>query len=205
MRNPRAPQLLGLLLCLALAPACARADGERATVTLRAEATVNTPEVALAQVADVTAAGAEVAAKLAAVSLSSAPVPGGSRVIPADYVWLRLRRFGFEPAQVELVGEAVTVHRTGGAGTVSVAAASPTPVATATPVVRRGQSVETEVRCGGVAVRAAGFACGDAGVGDMVEVRMAQGSRRLIGRVAGPGQVLLIIPGPTAAYAERVP
>jgi len=197
-------------LWVALAASAAWGAGERPVVTLRADVTVATPDVSLGQVADVQGAEADMAAKLAAVSLSSAPLPGGSRAIAADYVRLRLRRFGLDPAQLYLVGETVTVHRAGpaqspAAGTSATTPSLATVAPTEPPLVRRGQLVEAEVRCGGVAVRAAAHACSDARAGEMVELRLDPGACRIMGRVMGPGKTLTIIAGPATARLENTP
>lgn len=166
------------------------------TVTLRSSAEVDTPEVLLAQVAEIGAAS-DMARALAAVSLGSSPVPGGSRRIESGYVILRLRRHGINCRQVEVRGDGVTVAR------LETALPQATPTAAdpgaaraqdpAPPLVRRGQLVEVRVQCGGVAVTATGTASGDAGLGELVAVRLPMNTRPLVARVTGPARAVFLI------------
>ena len=183
-----------VLVLSAFAALGGHCDEPRAVVVLRAEATAAGPEVLLGEVADLQAAP-ELLGRLALVSLSSAPPAGTSRVIEAGYISLRLRRFGFSATQVEVRGERVTVRRPAVAPSVAASTgATQTPTAAVPPpLVRRGQLVEVEAQCGAVTVRASATASGDAAVGELVELRLPDSSRRLVGRVVGPGRVSLII------------
>jgi flagella basal body P-ring formation protein FlgA len=167
----------------------------RAVVTLHAEALTAGPEVMLREVADFQATPA-VLARLTLVSLSSAPMAGSSRVIEAGYICLRLRRLGLGTAQVEVRGERVTVRRP---TAVQSAVATPQGTVPAQPavepptLVRRGQLVEVEAECGAVTIRASATASRDAAEGELVELRLPDSARRVVGRVVGPGRVSLII------------
>lgn len=182
------------LALAALADVAGAADVS-ALVSLRASAEVDTPEVLLAQVAEIEAAP-DLARALAAVSLGSAPVTGSSRSIESGYVILRLRRYGINCSAVTVRGEGVTVTRpatvlpqVAPAANGSVAAApDPEP-----PLIRRGQLVEVRVQCGGVAVTASGVASGDAGMGELVAVRLPNNARPLVARVTGPGRAVFLI------------
>jgi hypothetical protein len=167
------------------------ADEPQPIVTLRPQAAVSTAEVLLGQVADIQAAP-ELVARLQAVSLSSSPLPDRTRSIDAGYIRLRLRRFGFDPAQVELRGAAVVVSRSGTPKALPTeATADPT---TAQPaLVRQGQLVDVEVRCGGVAVRTAAVACRDGAAGELIDLRLEKLNRKVPARVTGPGRVVLTI------------
>lgn len=186
--------VLGGWLCLALAaPACRGAEPQ-AVVTLRAEATVTTTEVSLGQVSDIVATP-ELAARLAGVSLSSAPLPDRTRSIEAAYITLRLRRFGLDPAQVEVRGATVTIHRTAAPlGAIKDAEEEARAVPASAPtLVHQGQLIDVEVRCGGVTIRTAAVACRDGVLGDLIDLRVGQGYRKLQARVTGPGRGLLAI------------
>lgn len=176
-------------------------------VVLRAEATVDAPEVLLGQIADVQAP-AELSAKLAQVSLGSGPVAGAQRTIEAGYVKLRLRRFGIDPASIDLRGERVTVAsakaggeqvapssgvtalgaRIGTAPRAGLAVADAQP-----PLVKRNQLVEVLVQCGGVIIHANGRAMADATEGELIKVILEGNSRSLVARVTGPGETTCLI------------
>ena len=182
------------VLC-ALAAFAGHCDEPRAIVALRAEASAAGPDVMLSEVADLQATP-EVMGRLALVSLSSAPPAGTSRVIEAGYICLRLRRFGFGAAQVEVRGERVRVRSAAFQPAVATAPDGPDPALTTAvppPLVRRGQLVEVEAECGAVTVRGSAAASRDAAAGELVELRLPDSSRRLVGRVTGPGRVSLII------------
>lgn len=181
---------------LLLAAVGAWAEEARPVVALRAEVTLRAPEVLLGQVSDIAAAG-ELREKLAAVSLGSGPVAGTQRVIDAGYIRLRLRRFGIDPAGVELQGERVTV-------TAPAAQRSPLPQKAASgrtdgpreaamPLVKRGQLVEVRVQCGGVIIHATGRALMDAGDQEMVKISLEGSNRGITARVTGPAAAEYVI------------
>jgi hypothetical protein len=199
-------RLIGLGALLALT-ACCLAEEARPVVVLRAEATVDAAEVLLGQIADVQATP-ELSARLAQVSLGSGPLAGGQRTIEAGYVKLRLRRFGIDPAGVDLQGERVTVSsakaaserpapqagtpspgtRTGASAAVGSSSANAQP-----PTIKRSQLVEVLVQCGGVVIHANGRAMADAATGEWVKVVLDGTNRSLVARVTGPGETTCLI------------
>lgn len=188
------------LLIAAPAAAAVSADEPQAVVTLRAEASVATADVLLGQVADIQATS-EMTARLHGVSLSSSPLPDRTRSIEAGYIKLRLRRFGVDPAQVDLRGETVVVHRSGMPQIATAQAAAEATADTASPqpaLIRQGQLIDVEVRCGGVIVRTTGVACRDGAAGELIDLRLEKLNRKLPGRITGAGRVLLTI-------SERMP
>ncbi|MFB3819151.1 MAG: flagellar basal body P-ring formation chaperone FlgA [Candidatus Methylomirabilales bacterium] len=116
--------LASLLVALALAaapgaPAAAPppterverpAAGPRAVVSIRPAATVRQTEVRLGEIADIAAADPALAARLAALEVGRAPLPGLSRAIDLPYIKARLRWQQVDLAAVALDGPpAVTV------------------------------------------------------------------------------------------------
>lgn len=184
---------LMLILCV-LAASVGHCAEPQAVVTLHAEARATGADVMLREVADLQA-DPEMLGRLALVSLSSSPLAGTSRIIEAGYISLRLRRAGFGPLQVAIVGERVTVRRPAVASGVTEAQAgsTPHPAAAVPPLVKRGQLVEVVAECGAVTVRASAIASRDAAEGELVELRLPDSSRRSVGRVVGPGRVSLIL------------
>ncbi|MHB8997143.1 MAG: flagella basal body P-ring formation protein FlgA [Armatimonadota bacterium] len=188
------------MLIAALAATAVWADEPQAVVTLRAEAAVDTAHVLLGQVADIQATS-EMTARLHGVSLSSSPLPDRTRSIEAGYIKLRLRRFGVDPAQVDLRGETVVVRRSRMFQIATSEAASGATGDTTTTepaLVRQGQLVDVEVRCGGVTIRTTGVACRDGAAGHLIDLRLEKLNRKLPARITGPGRVLLTI-------SERMP
>lgn len=181
---------------LLLAMAGAWAEEVRPVVALRAEVTLQTPEVLLGQVGEIVAAG-ELQAKLAAVSLGSGPVAGTQRVIDGGYIRLRLRRFGIDPAGVELQGERVTVTApaTAHIALPQKAASGRTdgPREAALPLVKRGQLVEVRVQCGGVIIHATGRALMDGGDQELVKISLEGSNRGITARVTGPAAAEYVI------------
>lgn len=162
------------------------------TLALRPQVTVNGPEVRLGEAATLTAP-ADLAARLAAVSLGSAPVYGTTRVISAGYVRLRLRHAGLDPEGMTITGEFVAVQRAA-AGTGAAPTTAPETPALATgekPVVRRGEGVTVQAICGGVTVTLEGRAGQDAAVGQTITVYLPRTSRTVEARVIAPGQLAL--------------
>jgi hypothetical protein len=180
-------------LLMALAATTVLAQDPQPIVTLRADAAVATTEVLLGQVADIQA-GPEITARLQAISLSSSPLPDRTRAITAGYIRMRLRRFGFDPGQVDLRGETVVVRRTG-TPEVAVEGARPEATSNQPALVRQGQLVDVEVRCGGVTVRTAGVACRDGAAGELIDLRLEKLNRTVPARVTGPGRATLMISG----------
>lgn len=190
MTTPRRIPLIIVLLSTVVA---GWAQVARPLITLHEQAlTVDTPEVRLDQVA-VIQAPAELAPRLGTVTLGSRPVPGTARRISGDYIRLRLRRFGIDPAQVNLQGEGVTVRaeRPSISSTGELLAE-----ATIQPefAVRRGQVVEVQVRCGGVLVRTTGIASRDGRVGELLPLRLERTGLNATGRALESGRVTLLIP-----------
>ena len=64
-------------------------------------AMVSGPQVLLGDVAAVTCDDAQAAAKLRAIPVASAPMPGKSRPLDSQYIKVRLRQHGFDPQQVQ--------------------------------------------------------------------------------------------------------
>jgi len=166
-----------------------------ATLTLRPQVTITTPEIALEQVAEI-ACPPEMSARLALVSLGSAPVPGLTRSITVGYVRLRLRRYGINPGALTLVGETTAVQRAPDPATPPAPAASTRAVSQAAeaadpPCVRRRDLVVVQVRCGGVTITLEGRACQAGHPGQTVTVSIPKTSRTLEARIVGPGQVVV--------------
>jgi hypothetical protein len=177
---------------LLLAVVGAWAQEARPVVALRATATVHAPEVLLGQVCEITAAGA-LREKLATVSLGSGPVPGTQRIIEAGYVRLRLRRFGIDPAEVELRGTQVVVSAPAAQRRAQADECAAPDAAVA--LVRRGQLVEVRVQCGAVTIHATGRALADASELELVKVSLEGSSRTITVRVTGPAEAECIIAG----------
>lgn len=189
---------VALVLAVAGAGAGAGADDARPTVQLRAEATVQAPEVLLGQVSEIVAAG-ELREKLAGVSLGSGPVAGTQRVIDAGYIRLRLRRFGIDPAGVDLQGQQVTVSASAVAHGPLAPQVAPAGQGgapdVAAPLVKRGQSVEVRVQCGGVIIFTTGRALMDAAAQELVKITLQDSNRTLTARVTGPAEAEYVIAG----------
>ncbi len=77
-------------------------DAIAATITLKKQAEVDGPCVSLGEIAAITDADAELAARLGAVKLGAAPWPGTVRRIDAIVVKLKLYQFGFDPRDVSI-------------------------------------------------------------------------------------------------------
>lgn len=175
---------------LLLAVVGAWAQEARPVVALRATATVQAPEVLLGQVAEIAAPGA-LREKLAAVSLGSGPVAGTQRIIEAGYIQLRLRRFGIDPAGVELHGTQVVVSTPGAERHAQPDERAALDAAVA--LVKRGQLVEVRVQCGGVTIHATGRALADATELELVKVSLEGTNRTITARVTGPAEAECII------------
>lgn len=189
-------QLLIMLLLLVV-PLAAAEPLAKPVIVLHEQVTLDTAEVALQQVATVQLP--EGAEALPVISLGSAPVPGCSRRISADYLRLRLRRYGLRPEQLDLRGEAVLVHRVGGPAPAparpSAGTSAAEPVAALPPrTIRRHQAVEVHLRCGGVMVHTTGQASSAAAEGELLTVNLAATRRTLTGRVHA-GVLIVQIPG----------
>ena len=164
-------------------------------IALQAVVTVNTPEVSLGQAATIQAAP-DMAAKLAAISLGSAPVAGSGRTIESGYVKLRLRRYGIDPATVNLQGQRVMVQGPAIAGTTPAGLARHG-AASGSPdqplMVKRNQLVELQIQCGGVVVHTNGRAQSDAANGELVKIWLEDSCLSLIARVTGPAEATCAI------------
>jgi flagella basal body P-ring formation protein FlgA len=97
----RAPAVLAVLMAAAHAAA-----GVSATV--RAEATVDSERVTLADVAEVAGAPAALVARLRDIDLGPAPAPGHDRDLTRTYLALRLRQERLEPDSVAWAGAETT-------------------------------------------------------------------------------------------------
>ncbi len=186
----------GAVLCWAGLVATAMA-GSPVVIVLRPEASVGSGEVRLGQIAEIQAPP-EMQIRLADISLGSAPLPGTTRQISAGFIALRLRRFGFNPAEMQLQGEVVLVK-----SAVPVASApdvsAPSPAQGASPgalrpanipepaLIRRGQYVELQVQCGAVIVIATGLAGREGRLNELIPVRLEKTGRTVLARVIGPG------------------
>ena len=190
---------LGLASLLIAAGSCS-AEEIRPLIALRTQVAAEGPEVLLGQIAEITAP-AELAGKLAAVSLGSAPVAGSQRTLQVGYLKLRLRRFGVNPETVDWQGESVMVA---GKPTVSQVTAAvvdrpgaqpsaAVPDQAAPLLVKRNQLVEVQVQCGGVTIHATGRAMADAADNELVKVTLDGSKRVLTTRVTGPAQTICSI------------
>lgn len=182
------PTSLCFLSLLTLGLAQPLPEGVRVALVTRA--TLATDEVTLGQVAAITASG-DLATALGAVSLGSAPVPGQTRTIEAGYVRLRLKRYGFDPAQLALSGATVVVAREGPATTTGPAPAAGQP----SPTLRRNDTVTVAVRCGGVMVSVEGRVVSLNPSGETALVFLPQTGRTVPTRVLGPRQAALDVHG----------
>jgi len=77
-------------------------DAIAATITLKKQAEVDGPCVTLGEIAAITDTDAELAVRLGAVKLGSAPWPGTVRRIDAIVVKLKLYQFGFDPRDISI-------------------------------------------------------------------------------------------------------
>lgn len=193
----------GAILCWAGLVAIALAEPS-AVIVLRPEALVEpAAEVRLGQIADIQAPP-ERHARLAEVSLGSAPIPGTTRPISAGFIALRLRRFGFNPADIQLQGETVLVKSAvpvalapkGSASSFAwQGAATPASLrcenAPEPVLIRRGQYVELQVQCGAVTVIATGRAEREGRPNELIPVRLEKTGRTVLARVLGPGLVFV--------------
>jgi hypothetical protein len=183
--------LLLNLLCVArlVAP-----SAPVAVINLHSQAVVTSAEVTLAQVADLQAP-AEMLGPLGQVSLGSAPIPGATRTLAADYIRFRLRRHSFDPDRMRISGTTVTLRRE---ATASVSSPTDTPVTAPLPqplLAHRGELVEVEVQCGGVTIRTAGRIMSDGRAGELVNVQVDKTNHTLQARVSGPGRLLCVLSG----------
>lgn len=201
------------------APLCSDAScsdnacGDQAVVSLHDQAVVAAGHVTLGDVAQVTGAAATID-RLAAVSLGSAPVAGRERRISAEFVRLRLRRYGMDPENIVLEGDGVVVQREEAVPVLSRVAARPNgvrgalhipraadsiPAPTANepapPLVSRNQPVGISVVCGGVVIYNRGRVLEEGRAGDIVTVRLDGASHSLQAVVSGPGQLTLHVGG----------
>ena len=90
------------IACVALVAAAAlpcSAAGIR--LDIAPAAMVSGPQVLLGDVAAVTCDDAAAAAKLRAIPVASAPMPGKSRSLDSQHIKVRLRQHGFDPQQVQ--------------------------------------------------------------------------------------------------------
>lgn len=183
------------ILMLAATVASTQEAAPRPAIVLHAESSVTGTEVLLSQVAEI-AAEPELAQRLAAVSLGSAPVASTCRTITAGYIKLRLRRFGLDPDQLEITGASVKVHGPTAATQTPSSAAPKAPEAPLElPLIRRGQMVEVEVHCGGVTIHTTGRAGSDAAAGELLSITLQKTGRNVTARAIAAGTAILIAPG----------
>lgn len=194
--------LLAVLLLVLLASASVATE-EKPKLVLRAQATVDGREVLLGDIAEITAVD-PLRERLGQVSLGSGPLPGTQRTIKEDYVKLRLRRFGVDPATLELSGGPVLVI-SGRAPAPPSRAPVPTPAAAlrvpsaatvaapAAPLVKRGQLVAVTVTCGGVTVQGTGRAQSDGAQDELIKVSLEGNNRSIVVRVVGAGEATCLL------------
>jgi hypothetical protein len=183
-----------LVTCL-MACALGQTAPDDTTLTLRPQVTITTAEIALGQVVEIVCPP-EMSARLAQVSLGSAPVPGLTRSITVGYLRLRLRRYGINPGTLTLVGETTVVQRAPDpvappTPTAATRAASQPGEAADPPCIRRSDVVVVQVHCGGVIITLEGRACQAGHPGETVTVSIPNTSRTLEAQVVGPGQVVI--------------
>lgn len=141
--------------------------------------------VTLGSVADLTGGEAAARARLSAVVVARAPLPGDVRQLTRGDLFLKLRQAGYDPSRVAVLEGAPSSDLTAGALAPVAAAPVPTPilasssatspVAAARPeaplvVVKRGDSVSIQIQDGALAITAAGVARDNGGVGDTIRV-----------------------------------
>lgn len=154
-------------------------------VALRPAATVTATAdgfVTLGSVADLTGGGASARARLSAVVVARAPLPGDVRRLTRGDLCLKLRQAGCDPDHAAVLeGAAASDVTTGG---LPSADAAPLPAAVpitaeaaplAAPahpacVVHRGDAVTIQINDGALAITASGTARDNGGAGDTIRV-----------------------------------
>lgn len=155
-------------------------------VALRPAATVTATAdgfVTLGSVADLTGGGASARARLSAVVVARAPLPGDVRRLTRGDLCLKLRQAGCDPDHAAVLeGAAASDVTTGGLPQADAApppvtvpptpeAASPAGLARpASVVVHRGDAVTIQINDGALAVTASGTARDNGGAGDTIRV-----------------------------------
>ncbi len=143
-----------------------------ATVTATAEGFVT-----LGSVADLTGGGASARARLSAVVVARAPLPGDVRRLTRGDLCLKLRQAGCDPDHAAVLeGAAASDVTTGGLPSADAAPLPAVPItAEAAPprpacVVHRGDAVTIQINDGALAITASGTARENGGVGDTIRV-----------------------------------
>ncbi len=154
-------------------------------VALRPAATVTATAdgfVTLGSVADLSGGVASARARLSAVVVARAPLPGDVRRLTRGDLCLKLRQAGCDPDHAAVLeGAAASDVTTGGlplAEAAPLSASAPPPSAeAATPptrpvsvVVHRGDAVTIQIQDGALAITATGVARDNGGAGDTIRV-----------------------------------
>jgi flagella basal body P-ring formation protein FlgA len=101
-----------LTVLILLGASASMAAADQASVHVPAKVEVNSERFSLGAMAHIDTADDGLAARLEALTIGSAPPVGQERLINRDYVQLRLRQGGFEPAEVALhMPEQVALRR----------------------------------------------------------------------------------------------
>ncbi len=157
-------------------------------VALRPAATVTATAdgfVTLGSVADLSGGGASARARLSAVVVARAPLPGDVRLLTRGDLCLKLRQAGCDPDHAAVLegaaaSEVSTAGRLPEAAPVSAAslAVAPPSMEAARPsvplipvsMVHRGDAVTIQIQDGALAITAGGVARDNGGVGDTIRV-----------------------------------
>ncbi|MCS7236613.1 MAG: flagella basal body P-ring formation protein FlgA [Armatimonadota bacterium] len=164
-----------LVLVTVVALAASGVAAEAAVVRLRSAAQVDTPDVTLGDVAQLS--GPERAVRvLRALVVAEGLKPGGTVRVTVEQVRAALREAGFDLNWVSVTGarEAVVRRRD------------------ATAAVRKGASVRVVAAVGAVRVSTSGVALEPGDEGDVVRVRVLATRREVVARVVQPGLVAVV-------------
>ncbi|MBL0714179.1 MAG: flagellar basal body P-ring formation protein FlgA [Desulfosarcina sp.] len=94
---------MGLVLILMLWTSVVRANVPQPVVLTAADAIeINAPRIMLGQIVRIAPPQADMAARLAQIKIGRAPLAGQTRSISREYIMLRLRQSGFDPADFDI-------------------------------------------------------------------------------------------------------
>lgn|GEM_PF-3527971 len=176
-----------------------RARASSVRMVLKPEAAVTSDTVRLGDIAEIKSATLAGKARLEAVTLGPAPLPGQTRPISLGYIKMRLRHAMLSPKQISFSGpDTVHVRRQ------AVARASIAPEAEeagdqqvrlpdAKPLICRGDVVKVVLELQTICLRATAQALRSGYAGDIVSVRIQATNKVIEGTVAGPNTVRITL------------
>ena len=95
--------LMAILLSVMLGVSPVLADtSARAVLTAKAITEIDSPRIRLGQIVKIDAAPGELAERLARIEIGRSPLAGQTRAISREYILLRLRQSGIDPAGLDL-------------------------------------------------------------------------------------------------------